>query len=111
MSTLDIKRLLGLADAPDRDEDIELIASLVSSQLKIRLGVTTDVPPELDYIVTEVSVIRFNRLSSEGMTAEQKEGYSASFSSGNLFADYAADIQNYLDQTAATPDERKLRFI
>lgn len=111
MSLLDIKRLLGLADVPDRDEDLELIQSLVSSQLKMRLGITTDVPAELDYIVTEVSVIRFNRISSEGMSAETKEGYTASFNGGNLFADYAADIQNYLDQTAATPDERKLRFI
>jgi len=111
MSLLDIKRLLGLADVPDRDEDLELIASLVASQLKIRLGITTDVPPELDYIVTEVSVIRFNRISSEGKSAETKEGYSANYDGSDLFAAYAADIQNYLAQTAATPDERKLRFI
>lgn len=111
MSMLDIKRLLGLADVSDRDADIELIQSLVSQQLKIKLGITTAVPLVLDYIVTEVSVARFNRISNEGMSAETKEGYSATFDGANLFAAYEDDIQHYLDQTAATPTERKLRFL
>lgn len=58
-----------------------------------------EVPPELEYIVYELSVIRFNRIGSEGMSAHSVEGESISFSDDD-FLRFQSDIDAYLDSVS-----------
>ena len=50
----------------------------------------------MEYIILDVSVIRFNRIGSEGLSSHSVEGESLSWSE-NDFAGYMDDIQSYLD--------------
>lgn len=84
-----VKKLLG--DIEGKDELLETIVTLTESRLKTLLGVKT-VPSELDYITTEVSVARFNKIGSEGVTNHTVEGESMSFSN-NDFEPYVDDIE------------------
>lgn len=116
MSLEDIKTLLEITDS-SKDAQITLIQTNVTKQLIGRLRRSLPdillIPAELDWIVTEVSVIRFNRIGSEGMVNESVEGHSATYNS-NDFAQFLDDIQDYID-IILEPDplERrgKVRFI
>lgn len=91
-----LKLLLGIQeDDHSLDAKLDLIISSTRNRLKALLG-GEDPPEELDYIVTEVSVIRYNRIGSEGLSSHSVEGESSSFSDDD-FAGYRSDIQTYLD--------------
>ena len=60
-----VKKLLGLKDN-DKDDLLTSIINLVSDRLKLKIGAKS-IPEELEYIVVEVSVSRFNRIGNEGM--------------------------------------------
>ena len=56
----DVKLLLGLQTD---DEKLDTIVRLTESRLKTLLSVQI-IPDELEYIITEVSIKRFNRIGS-----------------------------------------------
>lgn len=92
----DIKELLGIGeDDTSMDSKISIIVLATKSRLKVLLG-GLDVPDTLNYIVTDVSIMRFNRIGSEGLSSHTVEGESLSFSN-NDFEPYIDDIQAYLD--------------
>ena len=102
-----LKMLLGITDT-DLDAKLNLIISLTTSRLKSLLG-GIDPPAELDYIITEVSIIRFNRIGSEGLTSHSLEGESLSFKDSD-FDGYISDIQAFLDRQKDST-RGKVRFI
>lgn len=104
-----IKLLLGFTD-DDRDELLELIIELTTSRLRQKLGGIEAVPEDLDYIVEEVSIIRFNRIGSEGLTSHIVEGESLTFSD-NDFDGFKEDIQSYLDRQNENPKKGGFRFL
>lgn len=71
------KSLLGLNDEL-QDEVLKTIEELTLMQFSALSG-SEDVPDNLDFIVVEVMVKRFNRLGSEGMASQSVEGLSMSF--------------------------------
>lgn len=91
-----LKILLGIPESDtSQDDKLNLILSGTTSRLKALLG--GQEPPEtLNYIITDVAVIRFNRIGSEGLSSHTVEGESQSFSDDD-FAGYREDIQTYLD--------------
>lgn len=91
-----LKILLGIPESDtSQDDKLNLILSGTRSRLKALLG--GQEPPEtLNYIITDVAVIRFNRIGSEGLSSHTVEGESQSFSDDD-FAGYREDIQTYLD--------------
>lgn len=91
------------------DMKMELIHANVEKQLKGKLGGAELIPDELSYIVEEVSIIRFNRIGSEGMTTESVEGASATYYTDD-FMQYKQDIQDYINRTDSAPTGR-VRFI
>ena len=103
----EIKIILGIADNA-LDSQLNIIIANTKSRLKMFLG-GLDVPESLNYVVTEVSVKRFNRIGSEGITSHTVEGESMSFSDDD-FAEFAGDIQAYLDSVAAAK-KGKVRFL
>lgn len=90
-----IKRLLGI-NGNDQDDLLESIISLTEARLQSLLGSSESVPSQLKYIVTEVSISRFNRIGSEGASSHNVEGESLSFVDDD-FAPYLKDIEAYLD--------------
>ena len=69
----EIKSLLGI-EGDGRDSLLSTIVGFTEDRLRVLLGGVEEVPPELEYIVYELSVIRFNRIGSEGMSAHSVEG-------------------------------------
>lgn len=91
------------------DDKIEIIIDSVANRLKNLLGGVSIIPQQLMYIVTEVSVIRFNRIGSEGMSSHSVEGESISFSD-NDFVGFMDEIEAYLDEQKGTKRGR-VRFL
>lgn len=89
-----LKTLLGIEN---NDLDVKLIAILNATEQRLKLLIgTSEVPKELEYIVIDVAIARFNKIGSEGLSAHSVEGESMTFA-GNDFAGYVDDIQAYID--------------
>lgn len=103
-----LKTLLGITDN-SRDKLLTAIVSAVQARLLLLLGGGDRVPESLYYIILEVSVIRYNRIGSEGMSAHSVEGESISFSD-NDFSGFMPEIEAYLDEQSGTKRGR-VRFL
>ncbi|WP_204123120.1 phage head-tail connector protein [Lacticaseibacillus mingshuiensis] len=92
----DVKTLIGLTDN-SQDDLINLIVTntTASLRLKLHLPAADQIPDALSYIVSEVSVRRWNRRTNEGLTAYGQEGLSLTFVT-NDFDDFQADIDLWL---------------
>ena len=71
-----VKTLLGIKDNL-QDEVLEVIIENVEAHLYALLGKT--IPSTLTFVVSEISVMRYNRLGSEGMKSELVEGHRTDF--------------------------------
>ncbi|MEG1433821.1 phage head-tail connector protein [Eubacterium sp.] len=87
-----IKLLLGITDN-DLDTKLTLIVDSVTARLKLLLG-GLNPPSELDHIIIEVAIIRFNRIGSEGMSAQSVEGESNTYQD-NDFSGFADEIEAF----------------
>ncbi len=90
------------------DDKLKLIISMATSRLKMLLG-GIEPPESMDNIILEVSIIRFNRIGSEGMSSHSVEGESNTFTD-NDFAAYSDEIQAFLD-TQKESTKGKVRFL
>jgi hypothetical protein len=102
-----IKLLLGIT-TNDRDTLLQDILSAAKARLKVLLG-GLEPPESLNYMIIDVSIRRFNRIGSEGMTSHTVEGESISFSD-NSFAGFEDDIQAFLD-TQKESARGRVRFL
>lgn len=104
-----LKILLGI-DSNDisLDEKLKLIISMTTKRLQLLLG-GIEPPEEMEHIILEVAVVRFNRIGSEGMTSHSVEGESNSFAD-NDFNAYSAEIQAFLDSQKEST-RGKVRFL
>ena len=98
MSLEYVKQLTG--DNPQ----VEVIYSKIAERLLHRIK-DTEIPLELEYIVEEATIRRFNRIGSEGMKSESVEGHSVTYINGDELEPYESVIVAYLE--ALLPDERK----
>ncbi len=106
-----LKPMLGFSkddvDA-ERDEKLLSIIENTLSRLKLLLGGIE--PPEgMQYIIVDVSIKRFNRIGSEGLTSHSVEGESNSFA-GNDFDEFKDDINVFLESQKDS-HRGKLRFM
>lgn len=110
--TLDnIKIMLGIpAEDTDVDAKLEIIIEGATKRLLAYLPPDVDdVPAELEYIVQELSIARFNRIGNENMSSYSQEGESMSFNSDDM-SPYLREIQAWcLKQQANT--EGVVRFL
>ena len=105
----DLKILLGIPeDETALDDKLKLILTSTTSRLRALLG-GQEPPDELGYIITDVAVIRFNKLGSEGLSSHSVEGESLSFSDDD-FAGYRDDIRDYLNRQVKSKKGR-VRFL
>lgn len=104
-----LKLLLGidLTDT-DRDDLLKLIISNTTARLRILLG-GLEPPEDLDHIIIDVAISRYNRIGSEGLSSHTVEGESQSFTE-NDFDGFMDEIQAYLD-SLSTSSRGKVRFL
>lgn len=96
-----VKTRIGISDAVQDDLLTEIIAN-TSSELQSKLSAKYSlIPYELQFIVVEVSVKRYNRTGSEGMTSETIDGRSNSFEDDD-FKQYADILKKYSDVDTGT---------
>lgn len=106
----DLKLLIGMEpEDASQDERLLWILDSARARLKVLLG-GLDPPPEMDHIVTEAAVIRFNRIGSEGMTINVVEGENLHFS-GNDFAGFMDEINAWLDARNQNSRRGGFRFL
>ena len=104
-----LKIMLGIPDTDtDQDEKLKLIISTTTARLRLLLG-DIEPPASMDHIIREVSIIRFNKIGSEGMGSHTVEGESLSFNEDD-FSTFADEIQAYLD-TQKESKRGKVRFL
>ena len=94
----DLKLLLGLPRiiSEELEQKLNLILSTTRQRLKFLLG-GIDPPEEMNYIIIDVAIKRYNRIGSEGLASHTVEGESQAFVEDD-FADYKEDIRAYLDK-------------
>ena len=101
----DLKLMLGI---DGEDKRLELIIADARAQLKNRLG-GIEPPESLDYIVRGVSIARYNKIGSEGLTSHTVEGESLTFAASD-FDEYADDIAAFL-ATQKESAKGRVRFL
>jgi hypothetical protein len=101
-----LKTMLGFEDST-QDKKLMLILDSVESRLRLLLG-GTDPPDEMEHIIIEVAIIRFNRIGSEGLASHNVEGETQSYA--NDFASFMDEIEAYL-QMQKDAKRGKLRFL
>lgn len=105
----DLKELLGFPEEDNSsDRKLTLILSGVKKRLKFLLG-GLEPPDEMDYIILDVSIIRYNRIGSEGLSSHTVEGESLSWTD-NDFSSYMDDIQSFLNSQKEAKKGR-IRFL
>lgn len=104
----DLKIMLGIVNDDSLDDKLNIIIASVTSRLKVLLG-GIEVPQELNHIILEVSIIRFNRIGSEGLSSHSVEGESLGFSEDD-FAQYQDEIKAYLESLNSSK-RGKVRFL
>lgn len=104
--TEDIKSLL--SGTPD--DRLEVIEKRTRERLLVIIGASIkEVPPELDYIVMDVVLKRFNRIGQEGMQSYSQEGLSMTFSESD-FDEYADEIESWRKSKETEGDKKIGRF-
>ena len=73
-----IKLLLGISDT-SKDDLITLLISIAEDEIKAYCNID-DIPTALDNIVTQIVVIKYNRIGQEGITSTKFNSVSESFS-------------------------------
>lgn len=104
-----IKTLLGIS-LFDTTLDTKLNLMIANATARLRRFIGGIEPPEeLNDIIIEVVVIRFNRIGSEGLLSHSVEGEALSFTEDD-FKGFKDDIQAFLDKQKDT-SRGKVRFI
>lgn len=100
------------------EEQVEVIYNQYSNVLKTILKgydpELTNIPEELNYILNEVTIERYNLIGSEGMSSEHFEGFTASYrnDASSIFDKYLGVIDRYFqNQNISDFTKPKVRFI
>ena len=108
MSLDSVKQLTG--DNPQIDVIYEMVTRRLATILK-DVQFVDKALVDLEYIIDEVTIVRFNRIGSEGMKSETVEGHRVEFNHDDPFLAYADIIQQYIDENTEFPtSKRVVRF-
>ena len=110
MSLESVKILTGVDN-----EQITTIYTMYEKRLYRRLEQSLleveEIPTELEFVLTECAIARFNRIGSEGMESETMDGHTAHYVDKDL-SDYEHAIQDYIDsQVIVPPTKGVVRFL
>lgn len=101
--------MLGLEDNL-QDPILTIFIENVTRHLKAKLK--KDVPEDLNFIIEEIVIRRFNRVGTEGMKSESVEGHSITFYDlDKEFDPYQDIIDDNKEADADKPKRGKVFFI
>lgn len=103
-----LKMLLGLENDESKDDLLTVIIKLVTARLRLLLG-GIEPPEEMEHIIIDVAIARFNKIGSEGLSSHSVEGETMSFTNDD-FEGFSAEIQAFLDGQKDN-SRGKVRFI
>lgn len=92
-----------ISDATTTERKVEIIEGMVTQKVLNYIS-QEELPTELEYIVQELTIKRFNRLGSEGMSSTSQEGLSMSWNDDD-FSFYKDDLDAWLEENS--PDNNK----
>ena len=87
-----IKTLLGI---PDNDELIYEITELTKSKILNYIN-EVELPLELEFVLVELTIQRYNRIGSEGIASESVDGKSVSYE--DVFENYKPYLDDYISR-------------
>lgn len=90
-----LKLYLGIK-SNSKDELLTDILQTTEKQMQVMLGVDA-IPEELNFVLLEVAITRFNRIGSEGMKSEVVDGHKVEYVMDD-FASYARILASYLPE-------------
>ena len=90
-----VKTFLGIIDNYN-DELIEEIIEITKSKILNYIN-ETELPQELEFILIEMAIARFNKIGSEGFSSESTDGKSISYEDD--FGMYKQYLDDYLLKT------------
>ena len=96
----DLKVILDIDSTDSSGDDLlNLVVKRTKQRLlaKIKRGPDETVPNQLEYILFEVSVRRFNRINNEGMKSYSEDGENVTFNEDD-FTGFENEISNYLSE-------------
>ena len=88
-----IKTLLGVTD---NDELIYEITELTKSKILNYIN-ETELPNELEFVLVELTIQRYNRIGSEGIASESVDGKSVSYE--DVFENYKPYLDDYISRS------------
>lgn len=91
-----LARVKTLTGVFEQDELLTEIIQVVEEKISLYLGLS-EVPEPLGWIVVELSVARFNRIGSEGMSSESVDGGTSSYIEDEL-GQYKHYLNEYMRQ-------------
>lgn len=95
----ELKLLLDIT-GNDLDKKLNWILDSTTKRLKCILG-GIEPPESMNHIIVEVSVIRFNKIGSEGLTSHGIAGETQSFIEDD-FVSFREEIDAFLDSQTET---------
>lgn len=104
-----LKMLLGIEpEDQDLDEKLNLLIKNTTARLKRKIG-GIDPPEDMDDIILEVVIKRFNRIGSEGISSHSVEGESVTYTDDD-FDEFSGEIQAFID-SQESGNRGKVRFL
>lgn len=91
-----LARIRTLTGVYNQDDLLTEIIQVIEEKILLYLGLE-EIPASLGWIVVELSVSRFNRIGSEGMSSESVDGGTSSYISDEL-GQYKTYLDNYIKQ-------------
>lgn len=88
-----VKVLLGITNN-DNTELLNEIIELTKSKILSYIN-ETEIPIELEFVLVELSIKRFNRIGSEGFTSETVDGKTMSYEESE-FEGYKKYLDDYI---------------
>ena len=90
-----LNRIKTLLQINDNDELIYEIIEITKEKILNYIN-EKELPKELEFILVELSIERYNRIGSEGIASESVDGKSVSYEDD--FENYKQDLKNYMNK-------------
>lgn len=107
----EVKTLLSIpADNSDNDTLLNQLITMIEKRILFIINEKT-LPKELDWIVVEATIVRFNRIGNEGFTQHSLEGNSSTIQSEDIlepFYDFINDWQQSKKVNVKNPKRLRL---
>lgn len=111
MSQLEeIKRSLSIDEFDTKQDELLLdLEKRVGNAICSYLGVTST-PAELEWILVEATIARFNLIGSEGISVQNIEGNSTTYRNDDVVVQYQSHLAIWKENHRTTPS-RRVRFL